>query len=82
MRLTPVQPEGTPRFSLSMYQLFSLSRVGMLYSLFHHVLTIYKIYKISLQGYLQPSANTHIPRHDDLLTGIYDTKVALVHLMG
>ena len=81
-RLVHVQPEGTPHFSISMYQLFSLSRAGMLYTHFHHVLPIYKIYKISLQGYLQPSAKTNIPHHSDLLTGIYDTRVALAHLMG
>ena len=82
MRLAPIQPEGTPHFSLSMYQLFSLSRADMLYSLFHHVLPIYKIYKISLHGYLQPFVNTHIPHHGDLLIGIYDTRVNLSHLMG
>ena len=82
MSLVLIQSEGTPHFSLSMYHLFFLSRAGMLYSLFHRVLPIYKIYKISLQGYLQHFANTHIPHFDDLLTGIYDTRVALAHLVG
>ena len=81
-RLVPIQPKGTPHFSLSTYQLFFLSSAGMLYNLFPHVLPIYKIYRISLQGYLQIFANTHILHHGGLLTRIYDTMVALGHLMG
>ena len=82
MRLVPIQLEGTPHFSLSAYQLFFLSRAGMLYSLFPHVLQIYKIYRIILQVYLQLFASTHILHHGGLFTGIYDTMVALGRLMG
>ena len=81
-RLTPIHPERTLDFSLSICQLSFLSRAGMLYSLSHHVLLIYKIYKIILLGYSQIFANIHILRHDGLLIGICDTMVILGCLMG
>ena len=54
----------------------------MLYNLSHHVLLIYKIYRIGLQWYLQLFVNVNILHHDIPLTVICDTMVSHGHLMG
>ena len=81
-RLALVQLERTLHFSLSRCRQSFLSRDDMLDNISHHVLLIYRIYRIGLQGYLQLFANINILRRDGILTSIYDTMVAHGHLMG
>ena len=64
--LVLVHPERALHFPFIRCRQYFLSRDGMLYNIFLHVLLTYKIYKRGFLGYLLPFANIKTPCRDVL----------------